>query len=157
MKPTPIAVLTTCLILGACSAEKAVSDANLLPLEHISSLVISPLDSASYQVILDQNTWAAVWARLVADHAPPAPPVPTIDFGSRVVILAAAGELPTQLHAFRIDQIHLQNGILQITVVQDWPATQCGSLPVVTYPVDIVSVARVATEATFLTKRTTSC
>ncbi len=157
MKPSPILVLTTCLTLGACSAEKAVSDGTLLPIEHIASVVLSPLDSASYQVILDQNTWAAIWARMVADHAPPAPPVPTIDFGSRVVILAVAGEIPTQLHAFRVDEVRLQSGILQVTVVQDWPASQCGSLPVVTHPVDIVSVARVATEATFLTKRISSC
>ena len=128
-----------------------------IAVERIASATLSPLDTPTYRVILDPESWAAAWSEFVAGHWPPAPPVPVVDFESRVVILVASGALPTQLLAFRVNEVRLLDAVLSVTILEEWPAPQCGSLPVITRPVDIVSVPRLATQAQFISTRTSRC
>ena len=72
-------------------------------------------------------------------------------------MLAGAGNLPTQLISFTIEDVRLHDGILHVVVHEDWPAPKCGSLPVVTQPVHVVKVPRLAVSAEFETRRTASC
>jgi hypothetical protein len=162
MKRRLLAFVAAYLVLSGCSAdltdpEMRPLDGDAVPFEQITSAILSPIDSPTYRVILDQESWADAWSRLVAGHAPPEPPPPTIDFATRIVIFTAAGALPTQLRSFRIEEVRLRSGVLHVTVHEAWPAPQCGSLPVITRPVDIVSIPRLATKAEFLTRRTSSC
>jgi hypothetical protein len=158
-----LAALAVCSLLLGCGSEttkpEAIKTEPGVPLavERIASAILSPLDTPTYRVILDQESWAAAWSEFVAGHWPPPPPAPVVDFENRVVILAAAGALPTQLLAFRVDEVRLLNGVLHVTVREEWPAPQCGSLPVITRPVDIVSVPRLATQAQFISTRTSRC
>ena len=150
--------LTASSILLGCGSEATKPEPGApLVVERIASAILSPLDTPTYRVIVDQESWAAAWSEFVAGHWPPAPPTPVVAFENRVVILAASGALPTQLLAFRVDEVRLLNGVLNVTVVEEWPAPQCGSLPVITRPVDIVSVPRLATEAQFLVVRRSRC
>ena len=163
MKNRPLVGLAVCSLLVGCGSEPTQADASTpepgvpLAVERIASAILSPLDTPTYRVILDEASWTAAWSEFVADHWPPAPPAPVVDFENRVVILAASGTLPTQLLAFRIDEVRLLNGVLRVTVREEWPGPQCGSLPVITRPVEIVSVRRLATQTQFTSTRTSRC
>ena len=96
-------------------------------------------DSAALQV-----AWDSVFANYEVGQKPFAP---AIDFKHNVVLLASAGPTPTQLIWFRITMVRERPEHLAVLVESQWPA--CGGLPVVTNPVHIVSVPRVATQAVF--------
>ena len=162
MKWPSIALAAEFLLLCGCGSDLAppnvmTAGGEVVPFEQVASATLSPVDSASYRVILDEESWAAAWSQLVAGHVPPNPALPSIDFKSRIVVLVAAGELPTQLRSFGVDEIRLSDGVFHVTVREDWPAAQCGSLPVVTHPVNVVSVPRLSTRADFAQRRTSSC
>jgi hypothetical protein len=117
----------------------------------------SGLNTRTGKLILDTPTWRATWDSLFANVAADQKPLlPDIDFTNVVVLLAAAGNTPTQLVSFRIAGVRAGPGVLEVTVESDWP--QCGGLPVVTTPAHIVSVPRMATEAHFtFIDNTVSC
>ena len=162
MKWLRLAGVAGFVILSACTyaerqKELAAPNGDLVPFEHVASAVLSPVDSPTYRVILNQETWAAAWSELVAEHWPPAPPAPSVDFQSHIIVFVGPGALPTQLQSFGVEEVRLLNGVLHVTILEDWPSPRCGSLPVITRPVDIVSIPRLSTEAQFLTHRSSSC
>lgn len=160
MRYTVAMLLAGCVALVSCSREPAepTPGGEPVPFETLASVTLSEVESPTYTIILDQESWATIWAAIVAGQLwPQPPPPPTIDFESQVVLIAGAGELSTQLLSFRIDEVRLQDGILEVVVHEDWPAPQCGSLPVVTHPVHAISVPRLSASADFVTRRTSRC
>jgi hypothetical protein len=168
-------LIAGCIALSACAAEsiapvtpdtpdtpdteqRPAVAGELIPFEHIASVTLSDVKKPTYTLITDRESWVKAWSALVAAQLwPPPPPAPTIDFDSQAVILAGAGDQPTQLVSFRIEEVRLRDGTLHVLVHEDWPSPQCGSLPVITQPVHVVSVPRLASTAEFTTRRTSSC
>lgn len=154
------AALTACAVPNGPTQSSGWEDtSDLLPLTDVY-LVRSNSGVASRvgRLILDRPTWIAVWDSITSNLGDKRPAPPDIDFNYSVVLLAAAGSTPTQLVSFRITDVHSRPDFLRVMVEVNWPAAACGSVPVVTTPLHVVAVPRVATEAQFtFTDTTTSC
>jgi hypothetical protein len=115
------------------------------------------MDTKRGRLILDQNSFRAAWDTMFATFSPEQrPALPDIDFGANAVLLASAGSTPTQLLSFRIVAVRGLTHRFEALVETQWP--KCGGPPVVTSPVHVIMVPRVATEATFeFVNLTTPC
>lgn len=108
----------------------------------------SGMESKRGMIITDARALQVAWDTVFANYEPGQKPLmPAIDFAQNVVLLASAGQTPTQLLWFRITLVRERPEHLAVLVESQWPA--CGGLPLVTTPVHIVSVPRVATQAVF--------
>ena len=145
-----IAGLTTCT-----APVESRSDGDLVPQQDVAVVTfLSGIDTQTGTLILDAASWQSAWGSIYANYAQK-PALPAINFDSTVVILAAAGTTPTQLYSFQIKEVRVSGESLHVRVVGVWPT--CGSLPVITAPVHVVRVPRVATEAQFTFVRTGRC
>lgn len=155
---TPFASLLIALFsLTACAppdstapdgpAELNVPDQ--LPFQDVYSLQsFSGMGTKRGRVITDSAALQAAWDTVFANYAVGQKPfVPAIDFKQNVVLLASAGQTPTQLQWFRITMVRERPAHLAVLVESEWPP--CGGVPVTTTPVHIVTVPRVATQAVF--------
>jgi hypothetical protein len=115
------------------------------------------MDTKRGLIITDSAALQAAWNMVFANYADGQKPFPpAIDFKQNVVLLASAGQTPTQLVWFRITMVRERPGHLAVLVESAWPP--CGGLPVNTNPVHIVTVPRVSTQAVFtFVDNTTNC
>jgi hypothetical protein len=120
-----------------------------LPLQDIYSLQsFSGMETKRGRIITDSAALQAAWDTVFANYAVGQKPYPPpIDFKQNVVLLASAGQTPTQLMWFRITMARERPEHLAVLVESEWPP--CGGVPVTTNPVHIVTVPRVATQAVF--------
>jgi hypothetical protein len=135
-----------------------LSTLDRLPQQEIYSLQsFSGMDTRRGRIITDSAALQAAWDTVFANYAVGQKPfVPAIDFKQNVVLLASAGQTPTQLLWFRITMVRERPEHLAVLVESAWPP--CGGLPVTTNPVHIVTVPRVATQAVFtFMDNTTPC
>ena len=135
-----------------------LSTLDRLPQQEIYSLQsFSGMDTRRGRIITDSAALQAAWDTVFANYAVGQKPfVPSIDFKHNVVLLASAGQTPTQLLWFRITMVRERPEHLAVLVESAWPP--CGGLPVTTNPVHIVMVPRVATQAVFtFVDNTTPC
>jgi hypothetical protein len=153
-KPGFVITAIACALAGACSND-SVRPGNALPLQEVLSIqnAMTGIETPTRTLIATPETWATTWAKIFASYAPTQrPPLPAIDFTSRVVVLAAAGVRGAQGFFFTIEEVRSLDGTLQVIVLERWPS--CGTLPALSAPVHAVSVPRVATTAEFtLTKQ----
>lgn len=143
--------VTTCIPPDAAgpSGPPELNSADILPQRDLYSLQsFSGLETKRGRIVTDSVGLRQVWDEIFANYSADQKPwVPPIDFEHNVVLIASAGPTPTQLIFFRITKVRERPGHLAVLVESQWPP--CGGLPVVTNPVHIVSVPRVATQAVF--------
>ena len=142
----------------ACRMNSLVSPRDGVQQRGIYNRPTSGIDARSGIIILDQPSWEVAWQAAVARNYPPGqqPPLPAVNFDTHVVLIAAGGMTTTQLLSFRITDVRVGPAGLAVSV--DVVSPECGSLPVITTPVDIVSVPRVETRAHFtFVDRTAEC
>jgi len=149
----------TALSLAACAPRDpsgptgprspSIDFPDLLPLQDLYSLQsFSGMADKGGMIITDSTVLRAVWATVFANYAVGQKPMlPAIDFKQNVVLVASAGQTPTQLIWFRITKVRERPGHLAVLVESAWPG--CGGVPVVTNPVHIVMVPRVSSQAVF--------
>ena len=152
--------LTTCMppdSTGPASpGELNVTDR--VPFQDLYSLqTYSGMGTKRGRIITNSAALQAAWDTVFANYAVGQKPfVPAIDFTQNVVLLASAGQTPTQLLWFRITMVRERPEHMAVLVESEWPP--CGGLPVTTNPVHIVTVPRVATQAVFtFVDNTTPC
>lgn len=152
--------LTTCMPSDSTGphspSELNVSDR--VPFQDLYSLQsFSGMDTKRGLIITDSAGLQAAWDVVFAHYAVGQKPfVPAIDFKQNVVLLASAGQTPTQLLWFRITLVRERPEHMAVLVESEWPP--CGGLPVTTNPVHIVTVPRVSTQAVFtFVDNTTPC
>ena len=154
---TQFAMIVAMIGLAACMSPDStgplyttdLSPTDRLPFQDIYSLQsFSGMDAKRGRIITDSAALQAAWDSVFANYAVGQKPfVPSIDFRQNVVLLASAGQTPTQLLWFRITMVRQRPEHLAVLVESSWPP--CGGLPVNTNPVHIVTVPRVATQAVF--------
>ena len=140
------------------SSPPELSIPDRLPFQDVYSLQsFSGMDAKRGRIITDSAALQAAWDTVFANYAVGQKPfVPAIDFKQNVVLLASAGQTPTQLLWFRITLVRERPEHLAVLVESQWPP--CGGVPVTTNPVHIVTVPRVATQAVFtFVDNTTPC
>jgi len=123
--------------------------ADILPQRDVYSLQsFSGMQTKLGRIITDAGGLQRAWEEVFANYAPGQKPmIPYVDFTQEVLLLAAAGPTPTQLIWFRITMVREREQHLAVLVESRWPG--CGGVPLITNPVHIVRVPRVATQATF--------
>jgi hypothetical protein len=95
------------------------------------------------RVLRDRAAWEAEWRALQAGLAVGA--APTVDFAREMVVLVAAGEQSSGGHSVRVNGTSTgADGALVVHVTRTAPGPGCMSTMVITSPVDVVRVPRVA-------------
>ena len=110
---------------------------------------ISGITEKSRRVIVDPAEWAALWDE-IQTHVMPKPPVPSIDFGTRMVILATMGERTSGGHTISVIEVAEDEGTLYVVVEEATPGIQCMTTDVVTSPAVAVSVPRTSGSVLFV-------
>jgi hypothetical protein len=138
-----------CALVAACNAEPQLGPAEPLPFEEVlSTPAMTGIQTPTYRLIMDPDSWDSTWAAIHSNYAPgQVPSVPVIDFGSKILVLAAAGWRGAQGFFFRIEEVRASQGVLHVTVAERYPF--CGTLPATSAPVHVVSIPRVGTTAEF--------
>ena len=110
---------------------------------------ISGITERRRDVIVDETEWAALWDEITT-FVMPKPPVPAIDFGSRMVILATMGERTSGGHSISVIQVAEEQGTLYAVVEEATPGIECMTTDVVTTPAVAVSVPRASGTVLFV-------
>ena len=142
----------------ACRMSSLVSPRDGVSQRGIYNRPTSGFDVRGGLIVLDQAAWELAWRAAVSRNYAPGqqPPAPAVNFETHVVLVAAGGTTTTQLLSFRITDV--RTGPAGLAVSVDVVSPECGSLPVITTPVDIVSVPRLDTRAQFtFVDRTGGC
>jgi hypothetical protein len=105
----------------------------------------SGLGDAAQVIITDAATWSAVWAQLYLSRQPQ-PPLPSVDFGTERVLVAALGTRGTGGYDIHVDSlVRFEHG--SVTYVTTWaPGQTCGTTQALTQPVEMLRLSPPPTE-----------
>lgn len=112
------------------------------PIVRLYAAKHSAYEMAEETVVRDRAAWEATWRQLHNGLA--ADPPPAVDFTRDMVVLVAVGQRPTGGTSVRVDGVAAAPGgaVVRYTVTE--PGEGCMSTQVLTAPVEVVRVARVA-------------
>ena len=102
---------------------------------------ISGITQRRRSVIVDQAEWATLWDE-IQTFVMPKPAAPSIDFGSRMVILATMGERTSGGHSISVIEVAEDQEKLYVVVEEATPGVECMTTDVITSPAVAVSVPR---------------
>lgn len=88
-------------------------------------------------VVRDSMTWRTVWIQATRSQPSP-PPMPAVDFGQDVIVVAAAGRLKPG-DAIRVDSIGVRGSL---TVLAVRTVVACQPFPSDAFPFEIVRIPR---------------
>ena len=156
-----IALLFT---LAACSSDDPVSpgpgtgtaaevppNAQVVAFDVVQEVTtpISGVVEQRREVIADATEWAALWDEMQS-RLVPKPPVPEIDFGTRMVVFASMGERTSGGYTISVLEAAQEDDALYVVVEEATPGIQCMTTDVVTTPAVAVSVPRTAASVLFV-------
>lgn len=142
--------LRVCALLALIAASPAWSLADEkqgVAFESVYHEATSKITDPRDQVIRDADAWARFWDELYAQDDEK-PPLPQIDFSSRMVIVAALGRQPSSHFDIEITGLRIVRGaapnvpLLVVSISEDRP-NKCSVAPVITCPVAPVITAPV--------------
>lgn len=108
-------------------------------------------------VIRDPNSWASIWAQIVAGSGPPVP-TPSVDFERDMLIIAAMGARNTGGYVITIDSVTRRAGALTAWIREESPGRSCGTTLSLTQPIALARLPRIAAPVAFHeTKRIKEC
>ena len=110
---------------------------------------ISGIRERRREVIADAAAWEALWDEIQA-FVMPKPPVPEIDFDSRMVVFASMGERSTGGYSISVLEAAQEDGTLYVVVEEATPGIQCITTDVISTPAVAVSVPRTASTVLFV-------
>lgn len=150
-------VLGALLLLGCTNAQtppasEASASADTLrlsvrPVEEVAA-AYAGIQEPRRAVVRTETEWRELWRELAAGTLPPPEP-PTIDFVTRMVIVAAMGRRPTGGYGIAIEEVRATTDSLYVTVVETSPGAGCLTTQALTAPVAAVSVERHPAEPVF--------
>lgn len=141
---------------GSAPDSNGVADATSIPFTVLHNNANSGFATGVELVIQDQDELARRW-RGVQQGAPDAA-MPTVNFGNSTVILVATGSRNTGGHTIHVDSIASASGVATVHYTVSSPGSRCMSLQMLTAPVEVVGVSRIAGTVRFRKKSVTgSC
>ena len=99
-------------------------------------------------VVRDAVEWRAAWTRLHGIHAEP-PPLPTADFSSEMLIVAALGTKATGGFSIFVDSAYRREEGVEVVVRRVSPGARCGVTAALSQPVDIARIPASSDLVTF--------
>lgn len=166
-KHTRVAAIAALALVAACKQTSSAPpgsapDANgaasaaSIPFTVLHNNSNSGFATAVELVIQDQDELVRRW-RGVQQGAPDTP-MPTVNFGTSSIILVATGSRNTGGHTIHIDSIASAAGVATVHYTVSSPGSRCMSLQMLTAPVEVVGVSRIAGTVRFKKRNTTgSC
>jgi hypothetical protein len=160
-KSAAIALLFT---LAACSGDDPVSpgpgsgtaneippNAQVVAFEVVQEVTtpISGIRERRRDVIADETEWAALWDEMQS-LVMPKPPVPAIDFGTRMIVFASMGERTSGGYTISVLEAAEEDGVLYVEIEEATPGIECFTTDVVSTPAVAVSVPRTASTVLFV-------
>ena len=129
--------------LGTGNAAEVPPNARVVVFDVVQEVTteISGIAERRRSVITDPAEWATLWDEITT-HVMPKPPAPSIDFGTRMIILATMGERTSGGHMISVVEVAEEEGSLYVVVEEATPGIQCMTTDVVTSPAVAVSVPR---------------
>jgi len=103
---------------------------------------VSGLTQSERLVVRDVNAWSNVWTSISA-KVTPAPPAPTIDFATRMVVVAALGQRNSGGYTIRVDSAMTTTDGLTVWTSTIDPGSGCLTTAALTQPVDVASLPRI--------------
>jgi|GEM_PF-2170591 len=154
-----IAVLLALTLGTACDSDSPTDrGATSLPIETLAKFSSSGYAEPQRLAIDDADELERVWQITTAGQSPP-PPLPPVDFGSKMVVLAAAGGPGNGCHSIEVTAATATPaGVLEVEVTETVPGPNCVCTAVATQPVHLVALPRVQGRKVFLDQtRVLSC
>jgi hypothetical protein len=139
-----VAVLT---VMTGCGGGQEVLSGDAVALAPMPENVREVYDSNSgYEeptrlVVRSQEEWTRVWATLVARQSP-TPPLPEVDFGTEMLLVAAMGTRNTGGYTIDIPTAVTRDGTLTAKVREESPGPNCILTQAVTTPAVVVRALR---------------
>ncbi|MFI5230035.1 MAG: protease complex subunit PrcB family protein [Gemmatimonadales bacterium] len=99
-------------------------------------------------VVRDSASWRQLWTQLNRPFIPP-PPLPPVDFGREMVVVAGLGARPTAGYDIVIEGAERDSSGLEVAVRRTSPGAGCPVLAVVTQPVDLARLPTLAVDTRF--------
>jgi hypothetical protein len=139
-------LLAVVLLAAGCSGPFTPDTDVPVPVTRFTADTLSFTAFSAYRepkrlVITDEAAWATAWAALWHGRGP-VPPLPAVDFGTEMVLLAARGEQIAPLYSIRIDAARQGRGHLTVTLTLVSPGSPCVVVGVMGQPADIARVPR---------------
>lgn len=151
-------VLGALLLLGCTNAQtppasEASASADTLrlsvrPIKEVAGAAYTGIQEPRRALVRTESEWRELWRELTAGTLPPPEPL-TIDFETRMVIVAAMGRRPTGGYGIAIEEVRATTDSLYVTVVETSPGAGCLTTQALTAPVAAVSVERHPAEPVF--------
>jgi hypothetical protein len=110
---------------------------------------ISGIRERRREVIADAAEWAALWDEMQS-RVMPKPPVPEIDFGTRMVVFASMGERTSGGYMISVLEAAQEDDVLYVEVEEATPGIECITTDVISTPAVAVSVPRTAATVMFV-------
>lgn len=108
----------------------------------LASSAYSGFRDSTRLVVRDRTAWTRVWSA-INGAVEPMPPVPAVDFGEEMVIVAALGQRRSGGYAIQIDSVARHELGAVIYVTKSAPGRNCLTTQAITSPVHAVRVPRI--------------
>ncbi|HYH08887.1 MAG TPA: hypothetical protein VEK11_17675 [Thermoanaerobaculia bacterium] len=152
-------LLIALVVFAGCNGESdPTSPDGVLPFTQVAKEKNSGITQRRAEVIALQSRWVQVWDEMMSTRSPK-PPVPQVDFETKILILAAYGETGDACRDVEIERVDRRSGALEVSIADKRRAPNCPVCPPVTaQPVHVVSVERAATGVNYTwLNRTDGC
>ena len=149
--------LTASALAAACASAgpSGGSDAEQR-IQSVVSETNSGVEQARREVIRDAASWSRLWSEIHAGRVP-LPALPAVDFGREMLIAVASGTRPTAGFSIQVTGVTTRGDRLEVAVLERCPDADAIVAQVLTQPVAVVRVARLAQAPTFTDTRTGAC
>jgi len=103
---------------------------------------VSGMTQSERLVVRDASAWSNVWTSISAKETP-APVLPSIDFATRMVVVAALGQRDSGGYTIRVDSAMTTTDGLTVWISTIDPGSTCLTTAALTQPVDVASLPRI--------------
>ncbi len=148
-RSVPLAALTLALLalpLAGCEDDSPTDPGESIAFETIAQDSLSARQvSARREVVRDDVTWSSIWREIF-----PAVPVPGVDFGSEMTVVAVMAPQPCTARV-TIEAIRREDDAVSVSLVENPTAQGCACVAPV-QPFHIVRTQRLDLPAEFLVR-----
>jgi hypothetical protein len=143
---TGVLVMSAALAFGQGPGEIHPLDSDprlVLPFDTLQKFSLSVIGEDNNYIITKRSGWKEIWKRIHPDEES-RPPLPYVDFSTRMVIAVFRGQTKPLDVGIRIVYLTGSERDMLVVVVTDTDRhTTCPDVPVITSPYHIVTVAKV--------------
>lgn len=145
-----IAVVFAASLLSCLGSPTEPRGHELLAIETVLISQRSGIGTRRAELITDSGRWNAVWSEIHRDSSG-LPPIPSVDFGSEMLILAALGQEPDSCWSIQIRSVRATGErLLEVLVVEGRSPPSCACATVIVNPVHVVRLRRSDRRPSFL-------